>query len=352
MKRMGLVLSCCFLFYIGSAQIVDLHELTGFLNLSQSRLEKHLQKKGFAKTDLFTSFQEAAPCYIFKNKKSHGDKNSQRFLILSSTNDNKLAYETTSSTNYTHLIEEIKNNGFGYCEKITDSTQPIIYQKQNITIVSSIQKNDSSVVYTLTAEKKELPERKDILSAEDLLKLGAQEYLITVFGKENVRTDYFYYTETDRAKCSVLFPNTNREAIFIWKDEQNLRDIAFIIIGGSLHSKENTDNLNQVSQNSWMSKQGVYCGMSLRDLELLNKEPIRFYNWRCESAGYLAPKNKGVIDFERLGIVFNCLNCSYVKLQNSDIVASNYALEENQKVYVTTLIILPQKKLSDVSHRK
>jgi hypothetical protein len=162
---------------------------------------------------------------------------------------------------------------------------------------------------------------------------------VEVFGKENVKTDVFYFSETETNKCSVLYPNSNREAIFIWDDEVNMRDLDFVVIGGSLKPRVYTNSVNQVSHNSWISKQGVYCGMTLKEVEKLNEAPLRFYNWDTESAGYLAPNNKGM--------VFNCLNCTFTKVANTKITESSFALQENQKVYVTTLIILPDKKSED-----
>ncbi|MGZ5190117.1 MAG: hypothetical protein ACXWCZ_03800, partial [Flavisolibacter sp.] len=182
---------------------------------------------------------------------------------------------------------------------------------------------------------------------EDLLNLDAHAYLVEVFGKENVKADVFYFSETETNRCTVLYPNSNREAIFIWNDQVNMRDLDFVVIGGTLKLRVTTNTVNQVSHNSWRSKQGVYCGMSLKEVEILNQAPLHFYNWDTESAGYLAPNNKGSIDFNKISLVFNCMNCSFTKVANSQITESNYSLKENQKVYVTTLIILPDKKRED-----
>jgi hypothetical protein len=343
MKRFGLIIGCSLFFQIAMGQSIDMKELTGLLDLSQGKLEAHLQKKGF-KRNLFSENGDLEICYTKEEKKKQ-KTNVRSFQIMGIDRGYELAYRTTCSEEDSVLKDELRSMGFTYFVK--DDRSAVLYQKQSITIESSTKKIDTAVFYELRAVKKELPKRKDIAGAEDLLQLDAHEYLCEVFGKENVKTDLFYFTETETNKCSVLFPNTNKEAIFIWNDEANMKGLSFIVIGGSLKPKEYTGDVNQVAHNSWTSKQGVYCGMSLKDVVELNKAPIRFYNWQTESAGYLAPNNKGVIDFNRLGLVFNCMNCSFIKVANSQITESESALENNEKVFITTLIILPDKKSPD-----
>jgi hypothetical protein len=342
MKRPGLVFGFVLCLQTGYGQLMDLKELTGLLDLSHNKLEAHLQRKGFRRT--FMTNEDMIGAYV-RNEKEGTKKNTRCFQINGFEKDYSLTYQTTSLEEYAHLNEEIKTSGFTYPSKSTD-TNTVMYQRQNLCIESTTKTDDSTVYYIIKAEKKSLPRKKDIVSADDLLQLDAQEYLIDVFGKENVKTDVFYFTETEANKCSVLFPNTNREAIFIWKDEVNLKGISFILVGGSLKTKESMAHLKPIGHNIWMSRQGVYCGMTLRELEQLNRAPVKFYNWKAESAGYLIPNNQGSVDFSRLGIVFNCLNCSFLKIDDKEVIDSDTALEENQKVYITTLIILPEKKSS------
>ncbi|MFL5811209.1 MAG: hypothetical protein ACJ749_16935 [Flavisolibacter sp.] len=350
MKRFGLILGCCMIVQFSIGQDIDMKELTSLLDLNQAKLESHLQKRGFRR-NFYEDHGDIGVCYTRQEKiTAKGEdrgkiKNTRTFRIIGREGGYELAYQTTCENEDLMLKKEMHEMGFSCAPKAGD--QSILFQKQDISIESFTKKMDSSLIYVLKANKKELPRKRDIVGAEDLLQLDANEYLTEVFGKENVKTDVFYFTENETNKCSVLYPNTDREAIFIWNDESNMRDLSFIVIGGTLKPKQNTGSVNQVAHNSWTSKQGIYCGMSLKEVELLNQGPIRFYNWNTESAGYLAPNNKGAIDFNRLGIMFNCLNCNFLKVENTRIQDSENALEENQKVYVTTLIILPDKKNSD-----
>jgi hypothetical protein len=354
MKRFALILAGCLLAQLSIGQDIDMKELTSLLELNQGKLESHLQKKGFRR-NFYEDHGDIAICYTREEKvKAKGEdkgkiKNTRSFRIIGKEGGFELAYQTTCCDEDSMLKREMREMGFSCAPKAGES---LLFQKQDICIESFTQKIDTAIVYVLKANKKELPRKRDIAGAEDLLQLDAHEYLTDVFGKENVKTDVFYFTENETNKCSVLYPNTDKEAIFIWNDETNMRGLSFIVIGGALKPKENTGDVNQIPHNSWASRQGVYCGMTLKEIELLNQGPIRFYNWNTESAGYLAPNNKGAIDFTRLGIMFNCLNCNFVKLEDTRILNSENALRENQKVYVTTLIILPDKKNSDAhAHR-
>ena len=351
MKRFGFFIICGLLSQFALGQSMDMRELTKLLELSQGKLESHLQKKGYKKFfynengDLNISYTK-----LEKNK-SKAPKNVRSFQIIPNESGYELAYNTTSCAEDSLLKKEICSMGFTYAAKSNEA--PVFYQKESISIETFTKTVDTSKFYVLKAKKKDLPDKRDVLGAEDLLKLDAHEYLIEVFGKENVKPDVFYFSETETNKCSVLYPNSNREAIFIWNDEVNMKDLDFVVIGGTLKPRVNTQSVNQIPHNSWGSRQGVYCGMSLKEVEKLNEGPIRFYNWNTESAGYLAPNNKGSIDFTRIGLVFNCMNCNFTKVANTQITESNFALNKNQKVYVTTLIILPDKKAVDArAHRR
>ena len=350
MKRFGLLMICGLIFQFAFGQTMDIKELTNLLELSQGKLESHLQKKGY-KRFLYNENGDLNISYTKLPKaKSKKKEDLRSFQIISRDNGYELAYNTTCESEDSILKKEMLSMGFTYAAKADKA--PVLYQKKDICVEAFTKTIDTSTFYVLKAKRKELPKRKDILGAEDLLNLDAHEYLIEVFGKENVKTDIFYFSETETNRCSVLYPNSNREAIFIWDDQVNMRDLDFVVIGGSLKPRVTGNSVNQVSHNSWGSKQGVYCGMSLKEVEKLNDAPLRFYNWNTESAGYLAPNNKGSIDFTKIQMVFNCMNCNFTKVASSQITESGYSLQENQKVYVTTLIILPDKKPEDSRAQK
>jgi hypothetical protein len=161
----------------------------------------------------------------------------------------------------------------------------------------------------------------------------------------------FYYSDTEANKCSVLYPNSNRQVIFIWNDEANYSNTAFILIGGQLQTTNTSQNTLSIEHNLWRSRQGIYSGMTLRELQALNEEPIHFYSWGQEQEGMLAPKNHGRIDFTKVGVVLNCLNCKDGNYHPSSVVSSESQIEQDKKIYVSTIIILPEKEKTATASR-
>src|SRR5215213_1701673 len=340
MKRWGLVVISTVFLNIAFAQFIDLKEFTGYLDLPQNKLESHLQKKGF-KRNFFFSSKDTVLTYAWFNKGKA--KNFIRyFQILSNQKASELAFRTTSEEDFSSLEKEIKAAGFTHNTLKTNKGESVLYQKQSLVFNCWKETIDTSLLYIIKASKRRLPRPRDIVYAEDLLPLDSHEYLIQVFGRENVKTDSFSLSDNDKRRCTVIYPNKNRQAIFLWKDEVNLRNISFIIVGEQLNNE--SKNINQVTLSSWRSKQGVYCGMSLKEIEALNKEPVSFYNWRTDSPGILAAKNNGNINFNTLKIFFNCMNCGFIYIDKTkNIIKSNYAIEENQKVYVGSFVVMPEK---------
>jgi hypothetical protein len=339
MKRLVLILGCFLCQYVVNAQSVSLRDITAMLDLNTPKLEAHLQKKGYRRTYTFTNGERPLLSFI---RQEHKEKDTilRSFTLEAQAKYTGIEYETSSAEEYNELTEQLKQEGFASTQQ---RAEPTFFQKQNITIETGRRSSEDVQLYTLHIKKASLPHAKDVHFAEDLLGITSQQYLIQVFGKENVKEDVFYFSEKETNKCSVIFPNTRYEAIFVWNDEQNLKDISFIVIGGRLGAKEQTDGVNQVMHNGWASKQGIYCGMGLQEVQQLNKSAVRFYNWRTDQAGYTTKENKGVIDFNKIGIVFNCLNCNYVPVGNEKVVASQQALDAEQKVFVTTFLVLPEK---------
>ncbi|RYD88047.1 MAG: hypothetical protein EOP50_19745 [Sphingobacteriales bacterium] len=211
-------------------------------------------------------------------------------------------------------------------------------------MATSVEIRDSLTFYSVKVEREMLPKLRDITFAEDLLPLKSHEYLCTVFGAGNVTRDVFRYSESDSNYCSVLFANSPREVIFIWEDESNYRDISFMIVGGNMLTNGTARNSNMVTSNEWQSKQGVYAGMKLEELQELNQGKVTFHGFGTEKPGMLMA-GSGKLDFSRLGVVLSCLNCTNNRsMETQTVVDSERALEEERKVYVSSIIIMPEKE--------
>jgi hypothetical protein len=323
------------------AQNIHLKEITNLMDLTQSRLETHIQKKGFEKTYLYTDKDISFSLVRFDQQPT---ANIIRcFQILPNAGGFDLVYQTTCPEEYASLKTEMNASGFDPSTK--NNASVIYYQKQNLELTCLTKKVDTSTFYSLRASRKKLPKARDIQFAEDLLQYDSHSYLVAAFGKEHVKKDSFYFSKNEKAACSVLFPNSSRQAIFVWNDQDNFRQLSFILFGEQ-PGRRSTNNVDQVTLSSWRSKQGIYCGMSLKELQLINQRPVQLYNWRSDHAGYVAPGNKGQIDFEKINLRFDCLNCGYQSIAgHADIINSDEALSADQKVYITTYYVLPDKKM-------
>jgi hypothetical protein len=316
---------------------VDLSYLSVMLDQKPRKLEQQLQKKGFSRENYFSASEIS-----FIHQAAVDSNLINRHLQVKMEDDSwGLVYKTPSLDEFNAWVKEIK----ACAQSFSNKNQPdhFYIQKQNLTIRCDIEKADSTIFYTITTYKKSLPKLKDLVYAEDLLSFDAHVYLEAVFGANNVKEDRFFFSETESKKVSVIFPNSNRQAIFLWEDEDNLKDLLFVIIGEQTLGGE-TGTLKQMTLPEWKSNQGIACGMNVKELERLNGEPVNFYKWFSPLAGTIAVENKGKVDFNRIEIVLDCMNCSFVPAKKGmDIINASIASELSQKWYVQSFAVIKEQ---------
>lgn len=324
------------------SQHFSIKDLVDFTIYPANKFDNNIRKKDFRR-DYFAP-QESATINNYIQKQKKGEQIVRTIALESQPETTAIHYQTSAPDEYEKLWQQLKATGFRSYTDSSDKPDGVLLQQGNLRAYTSIEIRDSTPLYTFVIERKELPKAKDLQFAEDLLPVNSHEFLCYVFGEGAVKKDVFYYSETETNKCSVLFPNTNRQVIFIWNDEKNYCNTAFILIGGQLQTTGTIRSNMSIEHNLWRSKQGVYSGMTLRELQVLNEAPINFYSWGQEQEGMLAPKNQGRLDFSRIGLVMNCLNCNDQRYQQAGIISSESQIEQDKKVYVSTIIILPGKE--------
>lgn len=316
--------------------IGNLVELT---TIHKPKLGENLSKKGYKPIN---NDEDAGEVSTFK--KILKDKISFKQIDKFDQNDTAtIIFHTSFETEFNQLLSELSNAGFYYPEK--QALQPgffPLYQKGNITVQPSKKLIDKRLVYYFKVQRKLLPAVRDVVFAEDLLQLTSHEYLAAVFGSHNVKKDLFYFSQNEMNKCSVLFPNTSMQVIVVWKDEINIQGISFLIIGGQLKEASANVTYKDMEYNKWRSSNGVYAGMSLRQLIELNENQVNFYGWETDQPGLVTKQNAGKIDFNKVGIQLNCLDCNADKFYtNNGLISSSRILNENSRVFVSTIIIIP-----------
>lgn len=326
----------------------SIKELVFFTNIPTNKFSTYISRKGYKVYQDDTIERAFLPAYHKISK----DKAIEKLVGRYDKNDTAaIFYQTNSKLEFDELKLNLEKEGFengfidGSEHSFIDSvneTVPAFYQRGNVTIVPVIKKEGEKNIYGFTVERKELPKANEVVYAEDLLKITSHQYLTSVFGASNVKKDLFFFSEKEINKCSVLFPNTSLQVIFIWKDAVNNMDISYLMIGGELRSKSSEGFEKAIDMNKWRSKQGIYLGMSLRDLERFNNGPVKFYGWESDQPGIVFPKNKGNINFKNLGVQLNCLDCNEDKYYSkTELINSTDVIQQNGRVYVSTLIIIP-----------
>ncbi len=313
-------------------------------SLSPKKLESYLNKKKFVRGGSSYQSDIAVNVYhrkIEKSKKKKDTLNITRSVETFQTKSNSsFTYITSLENEYIESLKELKEEEF-YCGNENDTVR-ILFQKRNISVVAKriIEKN-ADTLYSIAITHHVLPLPEEIQFAEDLLRFYSHEYLVSFFGQKNVIRDVYYFSEKEVAKCTVLFPKTSRQAVFIWEDNINLCKPAYLIIGGNMNAGTITNYDGIISENVWNSKDGIYSGMSLNSLMKLNGSSFKFYGKNSDSPYMIVPEKTGAINFKTNRVVLGCLNPTGSRLLNNATIGADEILSDNLGLYVYMMMILP-----------
>lgn len=279
-----------------------------------------------------------------KKKKKRDTLNIIRRLETYRTKTNScITYTTSLKKEYLENQRILRDGGF-FCGNENDSAAAL-YQLKNLTVLANvILQKDADTLYSMAINQQEMPLIDSIQFAEDLLQFYSHEYLVSVFGQSNVVRDLYYFSEKEVAKCSVLFPKTNRQAVFIWEDNVNLCKPAYLIIGGNMNAGSLSNYDGIIGENIWNSRDGIYSGMSLNSLVRLNGNSFKFYGKNTESPYMVLPENTGAVNFKVNRVVLGCLNPSGSRLLNNKMVSVDEILSDNLGLYVHMMLIMPKDK--------
>lgn len=234
-----------------------------------------------------------------------------------------------------------KGGYFSGSKKDTSFFAPVLFQKNNITI-QAIRHNDrDGPGFTFLLQKKELPKAGDVQYGDDLLQFNSHEFLVAFFGSKSVKRDVYYFSEHELKQCSVLFPNTDRQAIFVWNDEDNLAELSYILISGISPALRTSAYNGSISQNKWTLKNGIYSSMSIKEVRDLNGDDFQFYGRLSDFLFMVPPENQGNIDFKKIGLTLGCLNCNGAQVLEKQKVSASEAMTHSLALYVVYIMIMP-----------
>lgn len=251
-----------------------------------------------------------------------------------------LAFFTSSKKEFEENKKALYSEGF-FCPRDDDSIRSLLFQKKHLSVV--IKKHEAEdTSYSFLIEQADLPSPEKIQYADDLLGFHSHEYLVSVYGAKNVIKDVYYFSEKDFMKCSVLFPRTSRQAVFLWEDELHMRKLSTIIVGGNMSTGSSANYDGLINENVWHSKNGVYSGMSLNSLIKLNGNTFKFYGKNSTSPYMIMPEKNGSLDFSKNAVILGCLNPSGSNELEKTTVEADKILHDNLGLYVFMMIFYPQ----------
>lgn len=204
------------------------------------------------------------------------------------------------------------------------------YIKDDITVLLT----PAPPVVNIVVEKRNLPGKKEIRYAEDLLAFNSHRQVARIFGNDLVVRDSLVHADGTLEPCTVLMPNTAWEVIFIWTDKLHNYGLQQIRIGGNRHTQTALQQNGAVAQSNWISRQGVYPGMRLWQLEQHHGQPLRI----C-SGTQLCATEKGRIDFRQLNLELRCLYCPDAPQKTPVFTAT--PTDPYNSMFVATLILQP-----------
>jgi len=326
-------------------QYIAIEDLLKLSSLQPNHIDNFMNRNGYTLAGSKLADVEMVSRYFEKsNGKKKKDTLTKRSIdIFKQKGIKYFSYYTTSLNEYLDGQRWLIKDDFFYDHnKDMNRDSLLLYQKGNIVVKASTANSEGHPLYTLQLSKKEIPRPDSIRNAEDLLQFNSHEYLVSFFGEKNVKKDLYYLSEKELKKCSVIFGNTPRQAVFVWADENNLCDLSFIIVSNIIHTVGAKDFDGVIGTNEWELKNGIYPGMNITELLKINQKDFEFYGNKSVQAFMVKPENTGKIDFKKTIITLSCSNCNNDKLFNTSALNALDVAEENLPVYVYNIIIFPE----------
>lgn len=279
--------------------------------------------------------------FTYKPGKKSIDKLPREITLFTGEKNLCFSYKTFAEKEFADMLGKLGKEGFkGNTQKKITGNENIFLQKNNFSIYITSKLIDSAKQYSFLLRKYALPGSNDIQFAEDLMKFNSHEMLSYYFGEKNVQKDFYYFQDNEISKCSVLFPHTARQAIFIWSDEENNCQLQKLFIGGDLKSGNTTQD-KTIGQNLWRSKSGLQAGMSIYQLRLLNEADFNFGGGKSAYTGLVFGNGEGKINFEKENIILGCINCYDDVFGNANIINCDDAIKEQRIMFIQTIILEP-----------
>ncbi len=344
MKRLLLILILQNLATAGlHSQTFNVDDLVSLASMPPKNIDRFMSRNGFTTDGNKWNADSAGSTFTQKIKKNKKDIIPVRSVEMYTKDNSKyFCFHTTSLSEYTDGQKLLIKKGFFYdSKKEVGKESPMLFQKWNLTVLAVTAVADEIPQYTFTLKEKKIPSA--IVYAEDLLKFDSHEFLVSYFGEKNVKKDLYYFSENELKKCSVLFGSSSHQVVFVWNDENNLNNLAFILVSNIIPTVNSPKPEGLISNNEWKLKCGLHPGMSIEDLLKLNETDFEIYGNQSELGLMIKPGANGKIDFKNTAVMLSCKNCNNDKFFQKQEVSALAVAKENLPMYVFDIIIYPSQ---------
>lgn len=352
MKKLTALAAFIITVQVMCGQVLPAEKLLHTLSIPVAKFDEWAAKKKFFLSHSAKQNDTLVKTYGYKpevKKNKPVDSTMRRLLHKTVKESLFITYQTESASEFSGLTEELKKNGF-YCnEEVEPLKNILLWQQNDLTVTSYVEIKDSIPLYSLLFYQQDFPDGKELYYADDLLYFTSHEYLVYYFGKENVKKDFYYFSGDELVNCSVLFINTARQVVFIWKDEVNKRTIDNLLFGGQQRLKSALESGKFVAESHWVFKSGIRAGMPLYELRLLNGDDIKFYGGHSSQTGMVLPEKKGKLDFKKEEIILGCMNCTDNEFAAATIMNADEAIEDGRILFILSVVLNPDAGNADPS---
>lgn len=343
MKKIILFLGVSAVALVANAQKFHAKKLISSLFMKNEKFDEWVADKRFYLKAAEKIGDTTVKQFVYKpevRKKRVTDSVNRSMLKKDFGDYSILTYKTDSRQEVELIKSELTELGF-YCLEAVEPREalPQVYQHNDETVLIWKTTTDNTTDYSLLFEVKAFPNPQDLFFADDLACFTSQEYLSWFFGQENIKEDIYYIGPNEINHCTVLFPNTARQIVYIWSDDVNKRNPIHLLFGGQQKLKSQQETGKFIAESSWIFKSGLKPGMTLYELRVLNEANLKFYAANAEKAGNVLVENGGKINFKRQNVILNCMNCNDGKFASKGVITADEALRDGRILFVQTVVL-------------
>ena len=331
------------IFAIGivKSQSFTASDLVNLAVLPSGTIDKYMKKKGFELSCNEPEGDTVLARFIPKPKRNKTEGPPGKTVDVRFEPDTKYyTLDILSSKDNINSRKSLLRAGF-YCADIDNISNetPKLFQKANITILATTGILDGVEHFCFILKQKKIP--SEVNFAEDLLQFDSFQYLSSFFGRQNINNDLNYFAKNELKKCSVLFDGTGRKSVFVWDDSHNLDHLLFIIVSNKINTEGADKDSSLTRKTSWPFHNGLYTGMSIKELLKLNEMDFHIYGKNADLAFMVVPEQTGNIDFTKTAVILNCNYCNDNIMFNSDMVSGLEVAKSNLPMKVHDIIVYP-----------